>query len=456
MRTIFKHIKLALCGVVFLSSCDLLDITPKHVVPEETAFADVASYEMALNHVFRSLTSPVMNLQCTDFASDDFTSVIPGYAPTNYSIYNWDYQAQPQPFVWMYQYQLMARENVLIDNYSLVPAVTEAEQQQIDQIYAQALGLRAWSLFNVVHLYAPHYDGTNGAEAAIPLKLKLELEYLPKSTLSEVYQQIFSDLKKAEDLFVEIGYAPSSISKTYQFGLDAVRALRARVALFAGDLEIAKDASAHFISTPLLSKADYWMLWEDQFGTMNQEIIFMTHDLSDTDDADLVDYHEMYETNGVRLDDALITSFSPGDVRQEASYIGPNQKPYKHVIPVNERNNQIDRNLHYKHFRLAEQYLIYAEAVLTSDPAEAMRVLNILKEKRGADLLTVAPDKAEILMERRRELFAEGMRFYDLKRLSGDLNIVVERKDGKVLAPHSPLYTWDIPKEETNSNPHIN
>ncbi|MBI9062018.1 MAG: RagB/SusD family nutrient uptake outer membrane protein [Marinilabiliaceae bacterium] len=456
MKTIFQNIKLALCGAVLLSGCELLDITPKHVVPAGKAFSDVASYEMALNNVFRSLTSPVMNLRCADFASDDFSSVIPGYAPENYSLFYWDYQTQPQPFVWIYQYQLIAQENVLIDNYSIVPAATDAERDKIDRIYAQALALRAWSLFNVVHLYAPHYDGTNGSEEAIPLKLKLALEYLPKATLSEVYHQIFSDLEKAEQLFVESGYAPSSSDKAYEFGLEAVYALRARVALFANDLKTAKEASAHFITTPLLAKADYWMMWEDQFGTTNQEIIFMTHDLSDTDAADLVDYHVMYETNAVRLDDALINSFSAGDVRQEASYIGPNQMPYKHVIPVNERNSQMDRNLHYKHFRLAEQYLIYAESVLASDPTEAMRVLNILKEKRGADLLTAAPDKTEILKERRRELFAEGNRFYDLKRLSSEMNIVVERKNGKVLAPNSPLYTWDIPKEESNSNPHIN
>lgn len=456
MKKYIQSLKIALCALVFLSSCDLLDITPDHVVPEEAAFSDVDSYQMALNNVFRKMTSSVMNMQSTDFASDDFSSVLPGYAPTNYYIYNWDYQTQPQPFIWSYQYQLIAQENVLIGNYGIVPANDETEQKELDQIYAQALGLRAWSLFNLVQLYAPHYTDENGAEAAIPLKLKLDLEYLPRASLTEVFQQIYSDLEKAEQLFVDTDYAPSSTRKAYQFGLDAVRALLARVALFAGDLDKAKDASAHFIHTPLLSEETYWMLWEDQFGTANKEIIFMTHDLSDTDDADLVDYHEMYVTNNVRLSDELMTSFSADDVRKEASYIGPNQMPYKHIIPVNERNSQPDRNLHYKHFRLAEQYLIYAEAVLESAPDEAMRVLNLLKEARGAELLTQTPTKLNILNERRKELFAEGLRFYDLKRLSSELNIVVQRKDGKVLTPNSPLYIWDIPKEETNSNPYIN
>ncbi|WP_158275705.1 RagB/SusD family nutrient uptake outer membrane protein [Marinilabilia rubra] len=451
-----RNIAVVLCCMVLFSSCELLDITPKHVVSQEKAFNDVESYEMALNNVFRTMTTSVMTMQTTDYASDDFSVVVPGYAPTNYNIYNWDYQTQPQPSVWKYQYFLIANENVLIDNYFIVPAADEAEQAKIDQIYAQALGLRAWSLFNIVQLYAPHYNGQNGNEEGIPLKLKLELEYLRKAKLGEVYQQIFSDLEKAERLLTESEYAPSVNDKAYQFGLDAVRALRARVALFTNDLEMAKSASAHFINTELLNKENYWMLWEDQFGSLNKEILFMTHDLSDTDDAELIDYHVMYETNKVRLSGELMDSFSPGDVRQEASYIGPGQMPYKHVIPVNDRNDQMDRNLHYKHFRLAEQYLIYAEAVLPDDPEEAMRVLNILKAKRGAELLTTVPTMDDILEERRRELFAEGLRFYDLKRLSDEMNIVVERQDGTVLAPNSPLYIWEIPKEETNSNPYIN
>jgi hypothetical protein len=224
-----------------ITSCDLLDISPEHVVSQEKAFADVESYEMALNNVLRSLTSSVMNMQTTDFASDDFENVVAGYAPTNYYIFNWDYQSQPQPFIWGYQYQLISQTNVLIDNYSIVPASNAVEQNIKDQIYAQALGMRAWSFFNVVQLYSSRFDGTNSNEEGIPLKLKMELEFLPKAKLGEVYAQIYGDLDKAESLFIQSNYAPSSTTKNYEFGLDAVRALRARVALFAGDLEKAKN-----------------------------------------------------------------------------------------------------------------------------------------------------------------------------------------------------------------------
>lgn len=134
-----RNIVIALCCTMVFASCDLLDITPKHVVSTEKAFDDVESYRMALNNVYLTLTSSVMNMQTTDYASDDFKNVISGYAASNYYVYNWDYQSQPQPYIWSYQYQLIARENVLIDNYGIVPAENEANQDEIDQIYAQAL-----------------------------------------------------------------------------------------------------------------------------------------------------------------------------------------------------------------------------------------------------------------------------------------------------------------------------
>jgi len=451
-----KYIAISMLGAVGISGCDLLDITPDNVVTSEKAFSDVDSYQMALNNVYLNLVSSTMNMQSSDFASDDFATAIPGYESTNYYIYNWDYQSQPQPGVWSYQYQLIALENVVIDNYETVPAISTNEQNSKDQIYAQALGMRAWSFFNLVQLYAPRYDGNNGDVKAIPLKTQLKLEYLPQATLKEVYEQIFADLNQATELFVNSDYTPSSNDKLYEFGLNAVYALKARVALFIGDLQLAREASAHFIKTPLLDKENYWMLWEDSFESDNQELIFMTHDMSDTDDADLVDYHQIYVNNGVTLSLDLYKSFGEEDIRKTSNYIGPNLIPYKHIIPVNERHTVADRDLHYKHFRIAEQYLIYAESVLASDPQESLRVLNILKQKRGAETLTHVPDKNEILSERRKELFAEGLRFYDLKRLAMELNLVVNRDNGKTLAPNSNLYTWDIPITETNSNPYIN
>lgn len=438
---------------LLLTSCSLLDIDPDDVVSAEKAFSDVESYEMALYNVYSNLTSSTMTMQAADYAGDDFINVIVGYASTNYAIYYWDYVSQPQPLIWTYQYSLIANENVLIDNYDLVPTETTAEATLKDQIYAQALAMRAWGFFNLVQLYAPRYDGTNGEELAIPLKLTLELEILPQATLSEVYNQIFSDLDIAEQMLIDTSYNPTSSLKPYEFGLDAIRALRARVALFMGDTETAKQASAYFIDSELLTKDNYDAIWSTDPSSAVSEILFMSHDLSDTTSGEFLDYYEVFSGNNAVLSTELRALFSADDIRADIEYITSSYIPSKYLVEATETTDAT-RALHYKHFRTAEQYLIYAECVVESDPTSAMEIVNKLRTYRGAELLESTPTKAEVIDERRRELFSEGLRFYDLKRLAKELGITVERSSGDVLAPTSSLYVWDTPIYETNSNPY--
>ncbi len=309
-------------------------------------------------------------------------------------------------------------------------------------------------MFNLAQLYAPHYDGTNGDELGIPLKLKLELEFLPRAPLSEVYDQIIGDLDTAEQMLSESGYSPLSAQRPYEFGTTAIKALRARVALFIGDMEMAKTASQDFINIELLAAESYDDLWSDNLADATSEVIFMSHDLSDTTDGDFLDYYEVFNGNNAMLSSEVLALFSAGDVRRNTEYITSGNIPSKYLLEATQ-TTEASRKLHYKHFRVAEQYLIYAESVVESNASEALRVINKLREKRGAELLTTEPSRAQIVNERRQELFSEGLRFYDLKRLAEEMNITVERSNGTVLTPGSALYTWDIPISETNSNPYI-
>ncbi len=439
---------------LLLGSCGLLDIDPDHVVSTDKAFSDVESYEMALNNVYRNLASSTMTMQSSDYAAGDFVNVVAGYAPTNFAIYYWDYISQPQSPIWNYQYTLIANQNVVISNYDIVPTFSVEEERLKDQIYAQALGMRAWCLFNIAVLYAPHYDGTNGEELGIPLKLKLELEYLPRAPLSEVFAQIFSDLDTAEQMLVESGYSPNTSMQPYEFGIAAIRALRARVALYMGNSAVALEAASSFVEIELLATEDYDMLWSDGMGAALREIVFMSHDLSDTSDGEFIDYHEVFNGNNAALSDDFMALFTNGDVRNNIEYITSNRISSKYLLEAVSGTSST-RQLHYKHFRVAEQYLIYAECLVDSNPTKAMEVLNKLREYRGAELLTTPPSLQTIFDERRCELFGEGLSFYDLKRLSNELNITIQRQDGSVLTPKSNLYTWDIPISETNANPNI-
>ncbi len=67
--------------------------------------------------------------------------------------------------------------------------------------------------------------------------------------------------------------------------------------------------------------------------------------------------------------------------------------------------------------RLSDIYLIYAEAVVNTDNAEALKYVNLVRERAGAAALTSVTWE-DIWKERRLELAGEGDRWYDFVRRS--------------------------------------
>ncbi|MNT42144.1 SusD family protein [compost metagenome] len=108
-------------------------------------------------------------------------------------------------------------------------------------------------------------------------------------------------------------------------------------------------------------------------------------------------------------------------------------------------------------FRLAEQYLIRAEArVYQGDLIGSKEDLNRIRTTAGlnpTNAVTAEDIKTDILNQRRFELFTEfGQRFFDLKR-TGKLD--------EILSVSKPGWNttdslWPLPALELNSNPNLN
>jgi starch-binding outer membrane protein, SusD/RagB family len=122
--------------------------------------------------------------------------------------------------------------------------------------------------------------------------------------------------------------------------------------------------------------------------------------------------------------------------------------------------------------RIAEMYLIAAEALMKSNPAEALKYINDLRKKRAvpgkeADMEVAAKDLNIdfILDERARELAGELFRWYDLKR-TGKLVSYVQKynmdakaniKETHMLRPIPQVQLDAITnKEEFKQNPGYN
>lgn len=154
--------------------------------------------------------------------------------------------------------------------------------------------------------------------------------------------------------------------------------------------------------------------------------------------------------------------------------------------------NEVDNNTpamspfgsieHNALLRLADVYLIYAEAILgnnaSTTDADALLYFNKVRERAGVDPVTVL-NLDVILNERRVELACEGQYWYDLVRLSyynpikaldrinNQKRVVFEyNKDTEIATPKDPIaiiapatvasFTLQLPASEIVINPKLN
>jgi hypothetical protein len=119
------------------------------------------------------------------------------------------------------------------------------------------------------------------------------------------------------------------------------------------------------------------------------------------------------------------------------------------------KEGRTDGIVDFKAFRTGEMYLIRAEAYsLTGDDILALADLNTLRTTRnaaaggesGAALL------GAIFTERRKELFMEGHRFFDLKRTTRTINRTTNCQNFCTLAPNAREWNMPIPQSEMDAN----
>ncbi|MBN2214305.1 MAG: RagB/SusD family nutrient uptake outer membrane protein [Bacteroidales bacterium] len=107
-------------------------------------------------------------------------------------------------------------------------------------------------------------------------------------------------------------------------------------------------------------------------------------------------------------------------------------------------------------FRISEMYLIAAEALISSNQAEAVSLINTLREKRAfegkeADMRVSSVDLDFILEERARELAGENQRWFDLKRTKKLEEQIVYNAKSKDAFDPTKHYLRPIPSSQMNA-----
>ncbi|QTD36909.1 RagB/SusD family nutrient uptake outer membrane protein [Polaribacter batillariae] len=335
-------------------------------------------------------------------------------------------------------------------------------------IKAEAYAQRAMEYFLAVTEYAPAYNPENTTTPAIPMPLKVDLQaLLSKSSIGEVYNQIIADLNRSLDLF-SIDYPAINETANFRPGVASIYALLAEVYLFMGDFEQSK-----INSNKALDLYNYLYDWNEidfidpsnpwqgynindfQFSTLNKSVIWNRGHRSDYQNPFQLyhpDLEALYDKDNDRRWYLRSTQTSFGDQDVSPYYI--------YLFSRSETNVGLTTS------RLL---LTNAEAkARTNDGTGAIAALNTLLEKRISNFtpLTHVDNPTTLLTiknERRKELHGTALNVFDQKRyrIYGDNVPTYTRTNPETgetftLEPGGNGYRVNIPAKVRELNPNLN
>ena len=494
MKLINKALlSLALTGSLLVSSCDsLLQVDPRQSIDADGALNTPDAMNAALNSVYSKLRSARIYGRDLLAVSDALADV--GQTTSNSGRLIGENNNQPGAHfgTWQTAYAAINEANLILDG---LDGVEGASAAQLARWEGEAKFLRGLYYFDLVKVYSymptaifePGVIGQGGipvvTEGVITSGVALSRQ-TPRSTINEVYTQIYKDLEDAKRLL--------PVGRGVQYGSGAAAsALLSRVALYRGDwAKVVAESTTALASNvgTVLSGSAYVNGWrapvnpESMFEVrfaLAEESIGVNESLQSTYTALLNltnknsqggwgDFIPNATVRGLfgltplqignpatdnnnwdvtRNADVRAQLFTTGNTVRGAGRQIENTKfmsksgfAYADNVPV---------------IRKSEMHLNRAEAnYQLKNETAALTELNAFKTLRGLPAVTLSGNALleEILLERLKEFIGEGHRFFDLKRYGRPIvkttpavNLAFD--DFKILPP--------IPQREVDGNPNI-
>lgn len=519
-----SRIIISLAFVAGLASCDMDRMSPDSI-PLDQAFQDMASIESLERGTYsrlRTAYSP-SSMIAPDIQAD-YVNAVDGFTNTYGELYQWNYSYDDSDVetTWNNFYGTISQCNFVLDGIrtSLGFEPDEDQQAALDEIRGRMHLVRAISYSVLAERFCADYEPSTAGNPAtgLPLVISYDTSYKPeRSTLAKVYETIVSDLGQARKLLSDVKGTPDG----EVLNIDCVTAMEAHVYLQMHNYSEAMAKANALIGSELYplskTKEEFASMWVNdssdeiifkfyasvnelayQFGYYFYQDYFngtgdyhtMTPDYIPTqacvdmyDDADwrksaymmycdmpsdfgnmtdMTDgYYMMIKGNTMFADQAYIISKYPGNPELQTT------------VSFNYFNA-------WKPFRIAEMYLIAAEAALLDEAGgDAATPLNELRKHRGLPALEGEVTLKDVQDERYREMLMEGTRLTDLKRWKiGITRSKEQAQDGNVgptamggwstsydyvanvgldlsVQPDDYRFVWPIPASEIFASPQL-
>lgn len=417
------------------SSCNkLVEINPPtNSISTVQVFKDSVDAVSALDGIYTSMANSGYNTwfgngNLTQFggASADELLIFASFytQPGDDIMYN-RVQSQPdgnfiEGYFWTPPYQYIYQANAVIEGVNNSKGISASAKSQF---IGEALFFRAFLHFYLVNLFGPvpvitTTDYASNAKAS-------------RSAVPQVYQSIINDLRTAEDLLV--GDYSAGGGERIKANKWAAAALLARAYLYDEKWDSAERSATEIINNTSMFSLDsdlnsvFLKNTSEAILQWNLNVAYPPFNAT-AEGITLIPYDSTTSPT-LYLNQQLLNAFEPGDLRkldwlgatnyQGVTYYYPDK--YK-VGPVQSGPGN-SATEYYMVLRLAEQYLIRAEArvMQNTNLNGAISDLNAIRERAHLPDLPATLSQSQInsavMQERRIELFAEwGHRWFDLKR----------------------------------------
>lgn len=352
--------------------------------------------------------------------------------------------------VWKYAYTTIFQANSIIEGCSASTGMTDSTKKQFS---GEAKFVRAFLYFYLYHLYGP-----------VPLVTTTSLTNNisgPRNDSATIYKQMIADLEDAEAGMIS-GYSLSNNERT-RANKHAAAALLARIYLYAGNYAKAEAQASIVIDN---NNGIYSLLPGSKIAD-----VFLKNSGETILALNTTAYGHTYTTDGVagyfgrgqlpdyyNLTQSTFSAFEPNDIRSTVWVNNYQSGGTTYYYPNKYRSSYDNFNTYQEYYmllRLAEQYLIRAEArILQGNISGATADLNVIRTRAGLPG-TQAASAAELLEavhhEIQVEYFCEDCyRWIDCKR-SGRINAVMSVVKPATWKPYQALYP--IPLSEIQANP---
>lgn len=488
------YIYLAAVLMITASGCEkIVEIDPQNSVTPQVALADVDGYQSVLISVYDRLQGygyygRDMAIMGDALADNIFTATaISGsrYNTQNLNTRNAHYG------IWGNAYGAINELNTIISGIDALQNVPTSKVGLRVRVKAEALALRGMIYFDLARIYGyePNKIPTTGTNAnfnksavlrLVPTTLASNATSQPRATVLEVYNSIEKDLLASIAAFQSgPSVDPAFVVKPtnpYRVREDFVHGLLGKVYLYWGGKDIqavqefdralsttittavlspAGNAAADFKKVPhpeSLFELNYVQSVEVVGVTGSNDGLFTYTQPTGTNANNLATF------GGQTVSNELVALLEPADDRRALIF---SARTSTNATVFNWANKYPSSNGAYtdnvKVMRYSDVLLMKAEALANQGlyPAAAAIVVQ-LRTSRNASVASVPVTAAivdYIQDERRRELFFEGHRWFDLKRLGRTITkpaqassaVPVAYTDYRLLAP--------IPTGEISLNP---